>query len=343
MNTLWYGFNLLWMVSAGWKEAPALEKIHIDLDDLDFMAAMGCNFVRIPLDYRFWIHDFAYDAPKEAFLAKVDECVHAVVSRGMHCSLNIHRAPGYCINGNELEKHNLWRDTIAQDAFCEQWTRFAHRYAGIPASSLSFDLLNEPPNIGQYGMTRDIHEALMRRVIAAIRAVSPDRPITLDGLGGGNIAMPELADLADQGVMMSTRGYQPMALTHYQANWCAETKGLPLPDYPGTRYDGALWDRDRIRAHYTPWKALADRGVSVHIGEFGCYDTIDNRLALAWFEDVLSIYKDYGWGYALWNLKGSFGIVGHRRPNTRWEKVHGYLVDRDLYELLRAYRVEASR
>src|SRR5690606_3595516 len=135
----------------------------------------------------------------------VDECVQAVVSRGMHCSLNIHRAPGYCINGNDLEKHNLWQDGIAQDAFCGQWTRFASRYAHIGPDVLSFDLLNEPPNIGQYGMTRDIHEALMRRVIAAIRAISPGRPITLDGLGGGNIAMPELADLAGQNVMMSTR------------------------------------------------------------------------------------------------------------------------------------------
>lgn len=341
MNTPWYGFNLLWMVSAGWKEAPSLEKIHIDLKDLDFMAAMGCNFVRIPLDYRFWIHDFAYDAPKEAFLAKVDECVEAVVSRGMHCSLNIHRAPGYCINGNELEKHNLWLDGIAQDAFCAQWTGFASRYAHIPSSALSFDLLNEPPNIGQYGMTRDIHEGIMRRVIDGIRSISPDRPITLDGLGGGNIAMPELADLAGQNVMMSTRGYQPMALTHYQANWCVETKGLPLPVYPGTEYDGSVWDRERIKAHYAPWKKLSDRGVPVHIGEFGCYDTIDNRLALAWFEDVLSIFKDFGWGYALWNLKGAFGIVGHRRPNTRWEEVHGYLVDRDLYELLLSNRVSA--
>lgn len=299
------------------------------------MAQMGCNFVRIPLDYRFWIHDFNYDAPQEAFLKKVDDCVQAVVSRGMHCSLNVHRAPGYCINGNDLEKHNLWLDTIAQDAFANQWKQFAQRYAHISVEALSFDLLNEPPNINQYGMTRENHESIMRRVIDEIRAVTANRPITLDGLGGGNIAIPELADT---GVVMSTRGYQPMALTHYKANWCAETQGLPAPMYPNTEYDGKIWTKQTIRAHYEPWIALNNTGVPVHIGEFGCYDTVDNTLALAWFKDILSLYQELKWGYALWNLQGPFGIIGHRRANTRWEKIHGYTVDRDLYELLIEYR-----
>lgn len=325
-----YGFNLLWMYSTGNRERVDPGEIKIDGGELDFIAAMGCNFVRLPLDYRFWVRDFRYAEADEAMLARVDDCVRAVTSRGLHCSLNLHRAPGYCINGAELERHNLWADAAAQDAFAAQWRHFAERYASVSPELLSFDLLNEPPSVGQYGMTRDIHASLMRRVAGEIRAVTPDRPITLDGLAGGNLACPELADL---GVTMSARGYQPMALTHYRASWCAETRGLPYPAYPGTEYSGVRWDRSALVSHYAPWKALADSGVAVHVGEFGCYNRIDNALALAWFRDALSVFREYGWGYSLWNLSGNFGLAGHGRPGTRWEKVHGLVVDRDLYEL----------
>lgn len=329
----YYGFNYLWMFNAPKGVASPLD-VKINERELDFAAAMGCNFVRIPLDYRYWVRDFCYGEADEGMLAKVDECVLAVVSRGMHCSLNLHRAPGYCINGNELEKHNLWIDREAQEAFVAQWQAFAVRYVGLSPAALSFDLLNEPPNIGQYGMTRENHAALMRRTAAAIREVSPGRPITLDGLGGGNIAMPELADL---GVTMSTRGYQPMTVTHFNASWCDETRGLPAPRYPGTVYNGKTWNQETLLEHYRPWKTLADAGVAVHIGEFGIYNRVDNSLALRWFRDVLSVFRKLGWGYALWNFAGPFGIVDHGRPGTRWETIDGFRVDREMYELFKEF------
>lgn len=331
-----YGFNYLWMFSAPQGGASPSD-VRIDGRELDFAAAMGCNFVRIPLDYRFWVRDFRYGEADEGMLAKVDEGVRAAVSRGMHCSLNLHRAPGYCINGNELERHNLWLDREAQDAFAAQWRSFAERYAALSPAALSFDLLNEPPNIGQYGMTRENHAALMRRTAAAIREASPLRPITLDGLGGGNIAMPELADLA---VTMSTRGYQPMPVTHFEASWCAETRGLPAPRYPGTPYDGKTWNRETLLEHYGPWKALSDAGVPVHVGEFGIYNRVDNGLALRWFRDILSAFRELGWGYALWNFAGPFGIVDHGRPGARWETMDGFRVDRDMYELFKEFMEE---
>ena len=70
---------------------------------------------------------------------------------------------------------------------------------------MSFDLVNEPPSVGQYGMTRENHEQIMRRTIAAIRA------ITLDGLSGGHEAIPELADA---GVTHRGRAYGLEELTN---------------------------------------------------------------------------------------------------------------------------------
>lgn len=322
-----YGFNFLWMYVSDDGRAPEPP----DEKALDFLAATGFNFVRLPANYRTWTRDFDYFHPDEDVLTMIDSYLAACRSRGFQMSLNLHRAPGYCINNNDLEKHNLWVDEIAQDAFVFQWEMFARRYLGVPSEFLSFDLVNEPPNIGQYGLTRDRHAALVRRVVSAIRAIDPAREIVIDGLGGGHLAMPELADL---GVVHSGRGYQPMPVSHSQASWWDGSKTAPEPKYPGVVWDGKTWDRDTLREFYRPWRDVEAAGAKIHIGECGCYNKTPNDIALRWLGDLFGLYKEFGWGSALWNFQGDFGIVGHGRPGTVYETLYGYGVDRALLELL---------
>ena len=303
---------------------------------IDFLAEHGFDFVRIPTDYRHWVADFDYFHPDESVWEHLDRYLEALSSRAIHMCLNIHRAPGYCINGNNLERHNLWLDEIAQDAFVFHWEQFAKRYRDVPSDRLSFDLVNEPPAIGEYGFTRRAHERLVRRTVAAIREIDPYRAIVIDGLAGGNLAMPELADL---GVGHSARGYQPMPVSHYGATWWSGSVGLPEPVYPGTSWEGRIWDKATLRANYGPWREVERRGVEVHVGEFGCHNRTPNDVALRWLDDQLNVFKEFGWGYSLWNFKGSFGIVEHGRPGAVYEDVGGFCVDRELLELLKAARV----
>jgi endoglucanase len=327
-----YGFNFLWMYIWSPGRLPQAP----DERALDFMAHQGFNFVRIPTDYRFWISDFDYSDPDESVFAYFDRYLAACQARGFQMSLNLHRAPGYCINRNDLERHNLWLDPIAQDGFVFQWETFARRYQGIPNKFLSFDLLNEPPNVGQYGLTRENHAALIRRTVAAIRAIDPAREIVIDGLAGGNLAMPELIDLD---VIHSGRGYQPMPVSHHQASWWAEHAEAPDPVYPGLEWMGRTWDRKLLHAYYQPWRDLQAAGARVHIGECGCYNKTPNAVALRWFADLFSLFKEFGWGFALWNFAGDFGIVEHGRPGAHYEELHGYKVDRKLLDLMLASRV----
>jgi aryl-phospho-beta-D-glucosidase BglC (GH1 family) len=331
-----YGFNFQWMYSF---EAQAGKPREPDLKALDFLAAEGFDFVRIPTDYRFWTRGQDYLSMDEGILAYLDRYLEACSERGLHMCLNAHRAPGYCINRPEIEPHNLWTDSPAQEGFLGIWAAFARRWRGVAPERLSFDLLNEPPAPGQLGMSRRGHEELMRAAMAAIRAQDPERPIVIDGLGGGNMAMPELAD---SGAVHSGRGYQPMALTHYQASWCAAVRGLPRPVYPGTEWEGRTWDRHAIKEYYGPWRAVEAMGVEVHIGEFGCYRTVSQAPALRWLEDLMSIYAEFGWGYSLWEFEGSFGIIGHGRPGGRYELYRGYMVDRRMLELYASGRAKKA-
>ncbi|MBI9050355.1 MAG: cellulase family glycosylhydrolase [Anaerolineaceae bacterium] len=329
----YYGFNFQWMFADSGAE-PA----EPDERALDFLAAYKFNFVRIPTDYRIWTPDFDYFQPNESYFNYFDRYLHACTSRQMHLSLNMHRVPGYCINGNHLERDNLWVDSIAQDGLVYQWEQIARHFAGVPAKDLSFDLINEPPMPGQYGMTREKHAAIIRRVVAAIRAIDPQRLISIDGLDGGAMAMPELTDL---NVTHSGRGYAPHAISHYQADWWPEWRSAPQnPSWPGLVYNGKIWNKDTLREVYQSWCEVQSQGIEVHIGEMGCFDQLDNDIALAWFKDLLGLFHEFRWGFALWNFEGPFGIINHRRKGAHFEKLHGYVVDRDMLQLILDSRVQ---
>jgi len=335
----YYGFNVLCFFSAGYKN-PVIrpDKITIDTKDLDLMAEMGCNFVRVPTDYRYFVSGDYYENYNQEMLALLDNAIEEIVKRGMQCSLNVHRAPGYCINGNELEQHNLWIDPIAQNGFTDLWTMFAKRYKNYHKEQLSFDLLNEPPYPDTMGMTRENHKAIMSRVTKAIREVSPQREIICDGVGCGHLACPELLDL---NVTVSGRGYTPVQLTHYQAEWMKDFGAMdwPYPEYPGFEAEGVKWDREQLLKFYAPWKEMADKGCKVHIGEAGVFNKVRNETALKFYEDFFSVCNELGFGYALWNFRGPFGVAEHGRFGTNWITKNGIEFDAELYELFKKHMI----
>lgn len=172
----------------------------------------------------------------------------------------------------------------------------------------------------------------MRRAIAAIRAIDPGRPIVLDGINGGSECSPELADT---GCMQTVRGYQPFGLTHYGAQWEPSFRNFPPPTWPLIEPGGRVFDAARLVEVYAPWRAMEATGVPVQASEFGCYSKTPNDVALAWFKDLLALFRSYGWGWAMWDFKGDFGVASHGRPGARYEKIRGFDVDRDLLELIR--------
>ena len=221
---LGYGFNAQWAYSSDSMKMP----LNADKRMLEFMSKYQFNFLRLPIDYRFWLKDIKGE-PDEDFLKILDSYIESTIAHGIHISINLHRAPGYCINGWEIEKYNLWSDEIAQIAFEKIWTNLTERYKGRYPKQLSFDLVNEPPEVGQRGFTREIHQKVIRQVTNAIRNIDPSRLVIINGLAGGHLAMPELADLE---VIHSGRGYQPMLVSHYMAVWWSGSKGMPVPTYP---------------------------------------------------------------------------------------------------------------
>ena len=59
---------------------------------------------------------------------------------------------------------------------------------------------------------------------------------------------------------------------------------------------------------------------------------------LAWLEDTLMMCKRHGWGWALWNLDGTFGILDTPRTDCEFEDFHGHKLDRKALDILRRHR-----
>jgi endoglucanase len=127
-----------------------------------------------------------------------------------------------------------------------------------------------------------------------------------------------------------------MGISHYQASWVGGEKWAE-PSWPGPDHGGEYWDRARLEKHYAPWAELARRGVGVHCGEGGAFKFTPHPVVLAWLRDVLEILTSHGIGFALWNLRGSFGILDSDRKDVAYEDWHGHKLDRKLLDLLRRF------
>jgi hypothetical protein len=93
-----------------------------------------------------------------------------------------------------------------------------------------------------------------------------------------------------------------------------------------------LWDTTVV-----PWQQAQKQGTGVMVGEFGCYNKTPHDVTLAWMEDCLANWKQADWGWALWNFRGSFGILDSQREDVPYEEFQGHQLDRKMLELLQRY------
>ena len=315
----WRGFNLTEKFDAD-RAGPFRE------EDFAFLAEYGFNFVRLPLSYWCWADPENLQTPNDGALDEIEAAINLGRQYGVHVCLNFHRAPGFCVNppGEPLD---LWNDQEAADIFAAHWRHFAARFGGIPNANLSFNLLNEPTDVPEA-----VYARVVRQAVAAIREVDDDRLIIADGRHWGTRPCPTLANL---GIAQSTRGYSPMLLTHYRTPWVPTSDLWPVPTWPIMHLPRC--DRARLqKVRIDRWKKLEALGVGIHVGEFGAYNQTPHETVLAWMQDFLELWREADWGWALWNLRGPFGVLDSERGDVTYESWRGHALDRAMLELLRA-------
>lgn len=344
----WRGFNLLDYFSAF--PSKGNDRSKSTVDDFKWMVDWGFDFVRLPMAYPRYIN---FDPNKnvspadvlninEKVVDQIQEVVIQAQNAGLHVCLNLHRAPGYCINAGFHEPYNLWKDQEAQDAFCYHWEMWGNRFKDVSSKKISFDLVNEPlmkeDMNDQFSKSTAVPGAVYRKVAlaaaTAIRKSNPDHLVIADGNSGGSNVIPEITDL---NIAQSCRGYFPHYISHYRAPWVFKNPDdAPKPVWPGI-IEGKSYSRKNLEEMYQPWIELVKQGVGVHCGECGCWRETPHDVFLAWFGDVLDILTENQIGYALWNFRGDFGILDSGRKDVQYEDWHGHQLDRKMLDLLQKH------
>ncbi len=342
----WRGFNLTDFNSPD----PSSSWGATSDDDLKWMVDWGFDFIRLPMAYPRYVN---FDRSKnitagevgninEREVDRIESFVRKAQDAGLHVSLNLHRAPGYCINAGFHEPFDLWRSKDAQQAFAFHWGLWGKRFKDVSRAKISFDLLNEPSMRADLNdqhsksgpIPGDLYRDVAKAAVMAIRQSNPGHLVIADGNSVGNQVTPELVEL---NIAQSCRGYYPGYISHYKAPWAnKDPEHCPDPVWPGKIRDEEF-GRFRLEKYYQPWIELANKGTGVHCGECGCWNKTPHAVFLAWFTDVLDILTEHKIGYALWNFRGDFGILDSRREDVAYQYWHGHKLDGKLLEVLKRH------
>jgi aryl-phospho-beta-D-glucosidase BglC (GH1 family) len=93
-----------------------------------------------------------------------------------------------------------------------------------------------------------------------------------------------------------------------------------------------LWDN-----YVQPWVQLKEAGVGVMVGEWGAHNQTPHDVVLRWMEDCLKNWQQAGFGWALWNFRGSLGVMDSGRADVPYEDFRGHKLDRQMLDLLQRY------
>lgn len=318
--TVAHGTNISHWLSQSDRRGPE-RKAFFTRDDVRRIADWGFDHIRLPVDEeQMW--DPAARPEPEAFDlldAALDWCEQA----GLKVIVDLHILRShYFISAQEPR---LFTDPAEEERFADLWRRLSARLRGRPPARLAYELMNEPVASDPNDWNRVAHAAYR-----AIRALEPDRTIVLGSNSWNSVDTFDVLDVPDDPLTILTfHYYHPMLITHYQANWWADSVLYEGPlQYPGrpippeafaklpedrraklARYNEPC-DRNAMIASFAKPLAVARRtGLPLYCGEFGVYERTPQPVRLAWYRDMGSALRELGIGWANWDYKGGFALV----------------------------------
>ncbi|MFZ4581937.1 MAG: glycoside hydrolase family 5 protein [Paludibacter sp.] len=235
--------------------------------------------------------------------------------------------------------NTLWNNVLEQRKLLNLWMQLSKELKKYPTNLVAYELLNEPvaPNTDDWNK-------LLSKLIANIRISEPERVLVI----GSNrwqdvdtmdkLVVPE----NDKNLMLSFHFYKPHLFTHYRTPWTNLATISTNICYP---YNITNEDYDNMSPNdkelVYPFKGKQNKEVlrteflkavrcaakwklPIYCGEFGSFKTTDFNCRMNWYNDVLSLLKEYNIPYANWDYKGGFGFVDK----------NGKLIESQLLELL---------
>ncbi len=296
----WANLDTLEVLESRFGEEKTQELLETYLDnwitewDIENIANMGCNVVRVPFWYRNFMKDtdgtwITEDFDENPGFKRLDWIVETAGKYGLYVILDMHGCPGgqsmdHCCG--TLMKNELYTDVTCQETMQKLWTAIADRYKDNPVVA-AYDIMNEPQNNSGYEgensydpwqeeswkMSNEIYD----KMIKEIRKVDTEHVITVEGIWRVS-NLPEPTQAGWENVMYQTHLYDDDAGFE---TWTDDMKQT-MENYGVAGYIGEFQNMNGLEMcnekeiNWTTWSYKGtDNDVGTFFWYFGYLDNAD--------------------------------------------------------------------
>jgi endoglucanase len=273
--------------------------------DARYIASLGLNLVRIPINYRLFEDDMNPRVIKEAGFEHLDRVIKLCAAHGIYTIIDLHALPGYqnqhWHSDNPTHLALLWKHKDFQDRTVVLWEAIAKRYRDEPWVA-GYDLINEPAD-----PTGEAVVPFFHRLMDAVRAVDPSHVLFIEG----------------NTYARDFKGFDPawknVVYTNHDYAGPGSISGGPYPgETGGLYYDSKVVEADFLKKS----QFMLDHGLPIWVGEFGPVYTGDaqkDEMRYQLLKDQLAIYDKHGVSWCIW-LYRDLGLqaIVYQPETTAW-------------------------
>src|SRR4051812_44733873 len=277
-------------------------------EDAAFLASLGVNCVRLPVNQRHFESDRAPFEWLSGGFERLEAAVRVLGEHDIYSVIDLHAAPGgqnqHWHSDNPTHVAAFWRHPHFMARATALWVELAARFAGDRWVA-GYNLLNEPAD-----PSGEVVGPWHERTVAAIREVDPDHIVFLDG----NTYSTDFSAFGEPfaNAIYACHDYARAGMA-FGGPYTGECEALEAKFLERTRYQ-------------------RETGTPIWVGEFGpVYTGIpeldEPRYAL--LADQLELYARYGAGWSLWTYKdvGLQGLV-YASPESAYMRRFGDFIER---------------
>lgn len=298
----------------------AERKAFFTAEDVKRIADWGFDHVRMPMDEeQMWNEG---GQPDQEAWGLLEQALDWFERAGLRVIVDLHILRSHSFGAHT--EPALFTDPKEAQRFAGLWVQISEKLCARSTDKVAYELMNESIATDHADWNR-----VARCAFDAVRTREPERTIVL-GSNRWNMAstFEELDVPEDPHQILTFHFYIPMLITHYRARWLPFGKYAGPVHYPGIqvrdedmagldeelvaaiRRENRPYDRAAMLAELAPPLAVHERtGLPLYCGEFGCIDSCPQELRVAWYRDLLSVFKEQGIAWSNWDYKGEFGIV----------------------------------
>lgn len=328
------GINL-----GGWiSQFDKYDKAHFDSfiteKDIAYIASLGYDHVRVPVDYNVLEDEDGNIIPSG--FGYLENCRSWCEKHHLNMLIDLHECYGYSFDPlkKDMDRKKFFYDDALQERFLHLWSEIAVRFKDYP-DQVAFEPLNEVV----LEEVADAWNDVIAKYVTLMRSIVPEAYLVIGGVCYNNVLSVPLIKVPDTyKIVFNFHCYEPMVFTHQGAYWVEDMPldfriGYPksLAEYRKTSTElskalaGAVFKEgisDIGPAFFADIfapavEAAKKAGVPLYCGEYGVIELASQEDKDRWLADISKAFDTFGVGRALWNYKEKdFGIVTKDFPNA---------------------------